>query len=371
MQYSATGARCRLSFRFLIALFSLLLWTPCVTSQQTNGEFRRGDCLVDGHVNMADAVRLIDHLFNAGVISCDDACDGNDDGIIDVQDLIAIVNHITAFNPMPPPVGDCDFDPTDDSLFCDVGCDPPVVPATSPDHTIKLVLVAKSPTQLQLALTFDTPDPLLGFTFGVCHDPNFYQVDTVTEGVDLNQNLPDFYEIVITPAGWTLAALMSALNAQVFPAGTDLGLFDVQYILGPQTPPTSEICPCDSLGEPEMALHMVTQSGTSVLPGVECVVPVIFDPSFFMRGDCNGDGGFNVADAVFLLGYLFVLNVPLPCADACDVNDDGALDISDPVNFLTHLFVGGAAPAPPNVNTGCGADPTPDDPLECTAGTCP
>ncbi|MCA8962047.1 MAG: hypothetical protein KDC38_16085 [Planctomycetes bacterium] len=91
----------------------------------------------------------------------------------------------------------------------------------------------------------------------------------------------------------------------------------------------------------------------------------------FRRGDANGDSTFDISDAVFLLGALFIPGSTLPaCRDAADINDDGGLDISDAVFGLGALFVPGAPtpPAPGPIN--CGADPTADG-LDCATYTCP
>lgn len=363
------------AMKFSPVLF-LLISFCCVDSvpaQQTNGEFRRGDCLVDGHIDMADAVHLIDFLFNStGPLDCQDSCDANDDGLHDVGDLIVIVNSVTGFATLPAPGTTCGFDPTDDTFFCDVNCDTPIDPVTSPDHFIEVSLENAQGTGMTMAVTMDTPDPLLAFTFGICHDSNQLTVLSVTEAGDFSQNPPDFSEVTLLSDGVTVSVLMSALNSLLFPAGTGLQLFDIEYQTDPLNPGTSSICPCDTLGPVvPLPLQLVSQTGTSILPSAICFDPIIVDPTFFTRGDCNGDAGFNVADAVYLLGYLFVSPTLLPCEDACDINDDGGLDISDPVNFLAHLFAGGAPPAVPNQISGCGADPTPGDPLECDGGTCP
>ncbi|MFQ5653445.1 MAG: hypothetical protein ACE5GW_01780, partial [Planctomycetota bacterium] len=78
----------------------------------------------------------------------------------------------------------------------------------------------------------------------------------------------------------------------------------------------------------------------------------------FVRGDCNADALFNIADPIFMLAFLFSSG-PLPlCDDSCDGNDDGALDIADPVYKLAALFSSG--PLPPAPHPGCGVDPTAD-----------
>lgn len=88
----------------------------------------------------------------------------------------------------------------------------------------------------------------------------------------------------------------------------------------------------------------------------------------FVRGDCNVDGFFNIADAVIALGFLFNGGSVL-CHVACDSNDDGVVNIADPVFVLASLFGGGPAPSAPHPT--CGPDPTPDA-LTCGSfGLCP
>jgi hypothetical protein len=78
----------------------------------------------------------------------------------------------------------------------------------------------------------------------------------------------------------------------------------------------------------------------------------------FQRGDTNGDGAVDIADAIFTLGYLFAQGPEPTCLDAADANDDGAVDIADAIAVLSHLFAG-AGPLPEPFG-GCGPDPTAD-----------
>ncbi len=82
----------------------------------------------------------------------------------------------------------------------------------------------------------------------------------------------------------------------------------------------------------------------------------------FRRGDANGDGLFNIADAIATLGFLFSGGA-MNCADAGDSNDDGLVNIADGITVLGALFSGGGAPPAPGPNS-CGVDPT-DDALDC------
>jgi hypothetical protein len=69
-------------------------------------------------------------------------------------------------------------------------------------------------------------------------------------------------------------------------------------------------------------------------------------------GDCNGDGGVELSDAICFLGHLFLATPQsLTCGDGrtthpsnkalLDWNGDARLDIADPISSLTWLFNGG------------------------------
>ncbi|MBN1444206.1 MAG: hypothetical protein JXA90_15955 [Planctomycetes bacterium] len=84
----------------------------------------------------------------------------------------------------------------------------------------------------------------------------------------------------------------------------------------------------------------------------------IGDCQSFQRGDCNGQGGINLTDAVFGLNYLFLAGREPPCIKACDTNDDAAFNLTDSIVVLQYLFLGGPPPSAPF--PACGEDPTPD-----------
>jgi len=89
-------------------------------------------------------------------------------------------------------------------------------------------------------------------------------------------------------------------------------------------------------------------------------IPDECEAASFVRGNCNGlDASVNIADAIYLLGYLFPgagTPNPLGCLDACDTNNDLGLNIADAVTLLSFLFSGGIPLPPPNPATGCGPD---------------
>ena len=79
----------------------------------------------------------------------------------------------------------------------------------------------------------------------------------------------------------------------------------------------------------------------------------------FRRGDANGDGTYDLADAIHTLGVLFGGGSFDTCEMAADANDDSQVDLGDAVFSLTHFFGDGPGPA-----LGCGIDDTPDS-LTC------
>jgi hypothetical protein len=62
----------------------------------------------------------------------------------------------------------------------------------------------------------------------------------------------------------------------------------------------------------------------------------------FLRGDANHDGSVNIADGIIILNYLFFGVIP-DCLNAADVNDDDAVNIADAIYLLNYLFVPGSS----------------------------
>jgi hypothetical protein len=62
------------------------------------------------------------------------------------------------------------------------------------------------------------------------------------------------------------------------------------------------------------------------------------------RGDANGDGQINVADAMYILNYLFRNGPPPVSSEAGDANCDGDCGVLDVVFLLNYLFRHGPSP---------------------------
>ncbi|MEM7167485.1 MAG: hypothetical protein AAF581_18645 [Planctomycetota bacterium] len=103
-------------------------------------------------------------------------------------------------------------------------------------------------------------------------------------------------------------------------------------------------------------------AGCSFNPMIIEVAPPVIPQ--FVRGDTNGDGTRNLADAIALLSYLFPNGTPaqIGCLDTADANDLGQINLSDAITILTSLF--GSPPVPVAPPLSCGTDPS-NDALSC------
>ncbi len=118
--------------------------------------------------------------------------------------------------------------------------------------------------------------------------------------------------------------------------------------------------------EPLPAVGLYSYEVVAIMEGeasgpVSCTLEVI--EVLFRRGDSNSDGSIDIADPIFVLGYLFRDAAPPGCLEAANVNDDSALDIADVVYMLSYIFRSMSPPRPPF--PACGVDPDPTTSIGC------
>ena len=133
-------------------------------------------------------------------------------------------------------------------------------------------------------------------------------------------------------------------------------VLDDSYLL-PSCPPSNPNC---TSGQ---ALNYVIFDGLSISPILENGIVEFGEQPGFLRGNSNGDSSIDLADALFVMNWLFVSGDQPACFDSADVNDDGGLDISDSIFLLNYLFVNGPIPGAPGPFN-CGLDPS-EDTLDC------
>ena len=234
-------------------------------------------------------------------------------------------------------------------------------------------------SEVEVQVLFDNlGEPIGGWTFGVTHDSTFTTLMGVADGLTTqainNGSTPDFNQYYYTAYGFSVGVVINFFGLATLDPGTDFELNVATYQLDGTNGATSsslDYCDCIVTGSGITINTVVVVGGMSIpadtVSGTLEILASGCDSTPFIRGETNGDGLSNIADAVSLLTYLF-LSGDLGCLDAGDVNDDGALNIADAVSLLSFLFNSGVAPPVPFPD--CGADPTADT-LECvTYGGC-
>ncbi len=82
--------------------------------------FLRGNANQDTRVNIADPVRILEHLFLDKPIACEKSADANDDGEVHVNDAMYILDYLFRLGPIiKPPFPEEGTDPTPDDLSCE------------------------------------------------------------------------------------------------------------------------------------------------------------------------------------------------------------------------------------------------------------
>jgi hypothetical protein len=124
-------------------------------------------------------------------------------------------------------------------------------------------------------------------------------------------------------------------------------------------------------GEGQPVTNVVTYLGESNRPLVQQGIGfslTVGDPPRqpFVRGDTNNDSRVDIADAIWLIGDLFLGGPDTLCLEAADVNADGLQDISDVAFSVNYQFLGG--PHPPLPFPACGVLEE-QDPERCPAGS--
>ena len=188
-------------------------------------------------------------------------------------------------------------------------------------------------------------------------------LDATTEGTDTNTVLnggpPGFNNIAVEANGARHGVVVD-MGAQVtLPGNTnDWSDMVVTYQLNMAEGESTRVYACDKqVGTPPVANVMVV-SGASIaaqdkLPDDECCPDTrcnqhgtfgIQPGASVFHGSANGDSRLDLADAVYLLNWLFRGGPDLPCQLAGDANGDCALDESDAIFIINYLFLDGDAP---------------------------
>ena len=86
------------------------------------GAYVRGDANLDANVNLADGVAVLAYLFSGGSLTCLDAADVDDGGIVDIADAISIFSYL--FQGGTPPSSPFPWPGTDSTTTDPFECNP-------------------------------------------------------------------------------------------------------------------------------------------------------------------------------------------------------------------------------------------------------
>ncbi|MGE3166175.1 MAG: hypothetical protein AB7O52_14810 [Planctomycetota bacterium] len=248
-------------------------------------------------------------------------------------------------------------------LTCSVvSAQDPNLVLTAPSGTISVAAGATGSTTASVVFDNTGASDVDGWSFGVCHDgavvsltgfTNSALVQTINAGM-----MPGFgsTSLVGAATGGTQGIVIDLFGAVKLAPGTGYAFVDATYTnLAGTEGQTAAVAICNTLGNPPVA-DVIVISGASITPteaaGSIAVVEVV-EP-MFIRGECNGDGTYDIADGVFTLNFLFQGGSTSSCVEACDANNDGTVDSADAVYTFTYQFFDGPAPAAPF--PGCGID---------------
>lgn len=165
-------------------------------------------------------------------------------------------------------------------------------------------------------------------------------------------------------------------DGQVLPAGTDRTLLRFPVTVDPSL--ILDDCVNLELANVELTTGETYDNFLIVDGGMNSIFGVLSGGEIcvgtspgFRRGDANNDGIANIADAVFVITYIFAGGAEPTCFDAADLNDDGINNVADAIYGIQYFFTGGSPPPAPGPLT-CGDDPTMDS-ISCQfyGGSCP
>ncbi len=147
-------------------------------------QFIRGDSNCDGKVDVTDPAFLLNYLFAfEPPPACLDAVDANDNGVVNVADVVAIWN-LLGFGgpPIPPPYPEPGYDPTEDDLTCESTCPYPPDTAISTLDTLWAGEMIGSPGQsgIPVVIYGSAQDTTQSYSISLCFDQAKLQVDSMS-----------------------------------------------------------------------------------------------------------------------------------------------------------------------------------------------
>ncbi len=354
----------KLSKPFILTTAALLLLcfafaTPDQVLAQE--EFTRGDANGDCLISFFDAAAIMDYLYGGAELTCMDAGDVSDDGIVTVVDPVYLINYLFKDGPEPlAPFPTPGTDPTPDGLDCLLECVP-----IDPDPSLLDSLIAgdasgaQGETEIVVPIIAVNSQNLLGYQIFLDYDENILEATAVeTTGTATGAANPNFfsYDMNVSAGEIEIVCAVDLSGKAGIPAGRET-LVEIKFSVKMDAPVGATTLDLINVTGVPFKGNLFTYDG-------ERLFPTLGDGDFtviqvdFTRGDADGDCLVSNYDLAYLAGYLYGGGPVLPCMDA----DDGIVNSEDITYLLNYLFKSG--PPPPAPFPAPGTDPTPDE-LTC------
>lgn len=371
--------------RLFISLLACAMLALGLNAQVVAGPpcaFVRGNIVNDAsavRVDLNDGVDLISFLFEGKFVSeltCVDAGDINDDGLVTMADYTYLIEFLFNDGPPPPPP------------FPDPGPDPTpgvsVANLADPRFSFSIGSGSGVPnnTGIALPITMTNDAEITGLTLVFEYDPFSLRVDeiiteenTVLSGVSADYIIASFDNVagigfIGSLRDFSTPFYFISGEDNALPTGTDQlvatlkvavvnganqGFSAVEFVDGLKVPNNRVVAPPAEL-LPE-AHNLVFDLTTAIRPTLNSGGGVSVRRGF-IRGDANGDTVFDIADPITVLNYLFAGGEKPPCLDAVDANNDTKINLADALWLLNFMFRGGPQPSEPFPQPGI--DPSDD-----------
>lgn len=292
--------------------------------------------------------------------------DVDDNGVINIPDLIYGVKYLFMSGPPPPNFQSADFDRHElftlldvlGIIHCAVMCDFPqnIDCANDPlgapfypdiDESYKITYLNRIPahvTEFTMPIYLNEREwNIAGFTLPLEIRVNgqLAQIDTV---VFLETDQPLDELILMAQLHELGEVLIGAWST--FPGPSSGGKFAEIHLSVPDSPSASKLdvawttlTPAQGPAEDSSLYpHVVGKLSRSVF------VPELVGSCCAVAGDADNSGTINIADITFLIERIFGGGPAPVCNDEADANGDNRVNIADVTYLIARIFAGGAAP---------------------------
>lgn len=337
-----------------------LLLAALPTSHASAQNFVRGDANADGMIDIADAIRILEHVqFGVAIPPPMDRADVNDNEFITLTDGFMLV--ATLFCPpfpvIPAPHPAPGPDPTNSTGNYGF---------MQPGYSIDFEVRNASASSITYAVLVTSPQPVIGVEFAVMSNSPLLTtmpVFTPAPGQSPTTIFEDHDSVL-----YGIRVGYDNCTDLIADIGVGQLVGTLRYDLGPGvTPPCSgpllNWVPDTIIGGNHYRGAVITKDFDDKHPSAS-----VGQCAGFIRGDANGDQQVMIADTIYMLShYINEFNslppvncVGEPFLESADVNDNEWFTIADILYLNASLFMAPFPSIGPPTTQQCGLDPDND-----------